>query len=63
MTSFSSMSETMRISREHFGAPQRVGLPHLLDQLALLLGRDTAPIPHGPPGAQEWPMKRQNQNK
>jgi hypothetical protein len=26
------MSETMRISREHFGAPQRVGLPHLLDQ-------------------------------
>jgi hypothetical protein len=57
MTSFSSMSETMRISREHFG------LPHLLDQLAPLLARDAAPIPAWSPGAQEWPMKRQNQNK
>jgi hypothetical protein len=63
MTSFSSMSETMRISREHFGAPQRVGLPHLLDQLAPLLARDAAPIPAWSPGAQEWPMERQNQNK
>jgi hypothetical protein len=48
--------------REHFGAPQRVGLPHLLDQLAPLLARDAAPIPAWSPGAQEWPMKRQNQN-
>jgi hypothetical protein len=37
MTSSWSMSETMRISREHF-----VGLPHLLDQLAPLLRRDAA---------------------
>jgi hypothetical protein len=48
--------------REHFGAPQRVGLPHLLDQLAPLLARDAAPIPAWSPDAQEWPMKRQNQN-
>src|SRR4029077_5751352 len=48
--------------REHFGAPQRVGLPHLLDQLAPLLARDAAPIPAWSPGAQEWPTKRQNQN-
>ena len=41
------MSETMRISREHFGHRSGSASHTLLDQLAPLLGRDAAPLVGG----------------